>query len=413
MADDNGQKTEKPTPKRLAEARRQGQIPRSPDLTGWLVVLVSTWLLPALVGRLARELRTYMAEMAAAVGAHETEAFMMGTGRLIPRLVVAMAPYLAYAQSQGMAAVLLNADPPDHVRQRKLVNAAFRPRRLAALEPFITDVAGLRVGNADDSRLASGVTAIVFDEPAVGSIDIRGGGPGTRETALLDPAQTVSGIDAITLSGGSAFGLDAAGGHLEDLAVGEHGDLRAGGRRRQQDERDRRETELHRIGILRASEVRMVPSPLGTEALTSTTPTTLRRVRRTSSASPLLLVKIGAPALSKNSVSLSSSSTSKVTATLGTGFPDSPKTVAITWVEFDSMMREGTARSRMAVMRTLPIRIGSASWAVTAPENAVMVAVPDRLSDTKRAVATPRRVRVSGSMRPRSVVQRTTVPSGT
>ena len=71
---------------------------------------------------------------------------------------------------------------------------------------------GVRVGHADDARLGSGVTAIVFDEPAVGSIDIRGGGPGTRETALLDPAQTVSGIDAITLSGGSAFGLDAASG---------------------------------------------------------------------------------------------------------------------------------------------------------------------------------------------------------
>ncbi|MEZ5408062.1 MAG: EscU/YscU/HrcU family type III secretion system export apparatus switch protein [Acidimicrobiales bacterium] len=95
MADDNGQKTEKPTPKRLQEARRQGQIPRSPDLTGWLVVLVATWLLPALVGRLGRELRTYVMEMTAAVAAHETEAFMMGTGRLIPRLVVAMAPYLA------------------------------------------------------------------------------------------------------------------------------------------------------------------------------------------------------------------------------------------------------------------------------------------------------------------------------
>jgi D-aminopeptidase len=52
----------------------------------------------------------------------------------------------------------------------------------------------------------------VFDEPAVGSIDLRGGGPGTRETALLDPAQTIQGIDAITLSGGSAFGLDAASG---------------------------------------------------------------------------------------------------------------------------------------------------------------------------------------------------------
>jgi L-aminopeptidase/D-esterase-like protein len=61
-------------------------------------------------------------------------------------------------------------------------------------------------------RLGSGATAIVFDRPAVGSIDIRGGGAGTRETALLDPAQTVEGIDAIALSGGSAFGLDAASG---------------------------------------------------------------------------------------------------------------------------------------------------------------------------------------------------------
>jgi L-aminopeptidase/D-esterase-like protein len=83
---------------------------------------------------------------------------------------------------------------------------------VAALRNLITDVPGVRVGHAQDARVGSGVTAIVFDEPAVGSIDIRGGGPGTRETALLDPAQTVSGIDAITLSGGSAFGLDAASG---------------------------------------------------------------------------------------------------------------------------------------------------------------------------------------------------------
>src|ERR1700756_4133247 len=61
-------------------------------------------------------------------------------------------------------------------------------------------------------RLGSGATAIIFDEPAAASIDVRGGGPGTRETALLDPAQTVEGIDAIVLSGGSAFGLDAASG---------------------------------------------------------------------------------------------------------------------------------------------------------------------------------------------------------
>jgi D-aminopeptidase len=77
---------------------------------------------------------------------------------------------------------------------------------------LITDVPGLKVGHAADAKLASGSTVVIFDEPAVASIDVRGGGPGTRETALLDPAQTVQGIDAITLSGGSAFGLDAASG---------------------------------------------------------------------------------------------------------------------------------------------------------------------------------------------------------
>ena len=77
---------------------------------------------------------------------------------------------------------------------------------------LITDVPGIQVGHADDARLGSGATVVIFDEPAVASIDVRGGGPGTRETALLDPAQTVQGIDAIALSGGSAYGLDAASG---------------------------------------------------------------------------------------------------------------------------------------------------------------------------------------------------------
>jgi D-aminopeptidase len=77
---------------------------------------------------------------------------------------------------------------------------------------LITDVEGVLVGNSSDDRLASGVTAVVFEVPAVASIDVRGGGPGTRETALLDPARTVEGIDAIVLAGGSAFGLDAASG---------------------------------------------------------------------------------------------------------------------------------------------------------------------------------------------------------
>src|SRR6266436_4603192 len=77
---------------------------------------------------------------------------------------------------------------------------------------LITDVAGVRVGHAQDERLATGVTAIVFDEPAVASIDVRGGGPGTRETDLLDPAMTVERIDGIALSGGSAVGLETGGG---------------------------------------------------------------------------------------------------------------------------------------------------------------------------------------------------------
>jgi L-aminopeptidase/D-esterase-like protein len=80
------------------------------------------------------------------------------------------------------------------------------------LRNLITDLPGLRVGHAGDAKLGSGTTAVIFDAPAVASIDIRGGGPGTRETALLDPAQTVEGIDAIVLSGGSSFGLDAASG---------------------------------------------------------------------------------------------------------------------------------------------------------------------------------------------------------
>jgi L-aminopeptidase/D-esterase-like protein len=80
------------------------------------------------------------------------------------------------------------------------------------LRNLITDVPGLSVGHAGDDSLASGVTVVVFDTAIAASVDVRGGGPGTRETALLDPAQTVEGIDAIVLSGGSAFGLDAASG---------------------------------------------------------------------------------------------------------------------------------------------------------------------------------------------------------
>ncbi len=85
----------------------------------------------------------------------------------------------------------------------------------------LTDVAGVRVGHADDARLASGVTAVIFDEPAVAAIDVRGGGPGTRDANLLEPGNSVERIDALALSGGSAFGLDASGGIQGHLA--EHG----------------------------------------------------------------------------------------------------------------------------------------------------------------------------------------------
>lgn len=77
---------------------------------------------------------------------------------------------------------------------------------------LITDIPGVKVGQSGDATLGSGTTAVIFDAPVVASVDVRGGGPGTRETALLDPAQTVEGIDAIVLSGGSAFGLDSASG---------------------------------------------------------------------------------------------------------------------------------------------------------------------------------------------------------
>ncbi|NGO51022.1 P1 family peptidase [Allomesorhizobium camelthorni] len=77
---------------------------------------------------------------------------------------------------------------------------------------LITDVDGLLVGNADDQRLKSGVTVVVCEEPAVAGYQILGGAPGTRETDLLKPHNSVQAVNAVVLSGGSAFGLDAASG---------------------------------------------------------------------------------------------------------------------------------------------------------------------------------------------------------
>jgi len=94
---------------------------------------------------------------------------------------------------------------------------------MTASRNLITDVAGLRVGNAHDPALGSGVTAILFDRPAVASYAVNGGAPGTRDTDLLEPDKVVPGINGLVLSGGSAFGLDAAGGvqaFLREQGVG-------------------------------------------------------------------------------------------------------------------------------------------------------------------------------------------------
>ena len=77
---------------------------------------------------------------------------------------------------------------------------------------LITDVPGLFVGNAHDAGLASGVTVALLENPAAVSCAVLGGAPGSRESALFEPETLVPSVDALVLSGGSAFGLDAASG---------------------------------------------------------------------------------------------------------------------------------------------------------------------------------------------------------
>ena len=81
----------------------------------------------------------------------------------------------------------------------------------------ITDVPGIKLGNAEEPSLLTGVTAVVADTPAVAACSVMGGAPGTRGTTILDPASVMTHADAVVLSGGSAFGLDAPGGALDVL----------------------------------------------------------------------------------------------------------------------------------------------------------------------------------------------------
>ncbi len=82
---------------------------------------------------------------------------------------------------------------------------------------LITDVAGLRVGNAQDTRIKTGATIVVGARPFTAAVHVMGGAPGTRETDLLAPDKLVQQADALVLSGGSAFGLDAASGVADAL----------------------------------------------------------------------------------------------------------------------------------------------------------------------------------------------------
>ncbi|RRH74260.1 P1 family peptidase [Falsigemmobacter faecalis] len=82
---------------------------------------------------------------------------------------------------------------------------------------LITDVPGIKVGNATDARIKTGTTVLIGDQPMTAAVHVMGGAPGTRETELLAPDKLVQQVEAICLSGGSAFGLDAAGGVMEAL----------------------------------------------------------------------------------------------------------------------------------------------------------------------------------------------------
>ena len=90
--------------------------------------------------------------------------------------------------------------------------AASGPRNL------ITDVAGILVGQAERREEFTGTTVVLAEQPAVASVDVRGGAPGSRETELLRPETLVDCVDAVVLSGGSAFGLEAAAGVMTWLA---------------------------------------------------------------------------------------------------------------------------------------------------------------------------------------------------
>lgn len=93
---------------------------------------------------------------------------------------------------------------------------------------LITDVDGIKIGNAEDQQVVTGVTAVIPDNPAVAGVDVRGGGPGTRETDALRADAVVEHVTGIVLSGGSVFGLEAASGAVMALAKQNRGFIHRG-----------------------------------------------------------------------------------------------------------------------------------------------------------------------------------------
>ncbi len=116
---------------------------------------------------------------------------------------------------------------PDLSRRTLLQAASIAPALAfdAAPRTSITDVGGLRVGHFTDSRRPTGCTVVIFERNTVAGVDVRGSAPGSRETDLLNPVNTVQSVNAILLSGGSAYGLDAAGGVMRYLEENKKGFL--------------------------------------------------------------------------------------------------------------------------------------------------------------------------------------------
>src|SRR5687767_65910 len=116
-----------------------------------------------------------------------------------------------------------------HTRREFLSNAAGIASLASALRPFsilaapppdsgcLTDVEGIKVGHYTETRRPTGCTVILTERGAVAGVDVRGSAPGTHETDLLSPLNTVEKIHAVVLSGGSAFGLETAFGVMQYL----------------------------------------------------------------------------------------------------------------------------------------------------------------------------------------------------